>query len=158
MSNSTFDQILKLRHQRLSLREIGKRVGMSASAVRAQLLEHGVINVPADRYIDPARAQRYYGCTPEQIKTIQAGKKLSDNASPAYLYTMQRKRYQRSPGWNFTFTTWWKFWRDHWERRVPSRLVMLAIDATKPIGPGNVRIGDRSEVSRLGHRTRRKAN
>lgn len=158
MSPQILDQILELRRKRHSLREIGKRVGMSASAVRAHLIEHGVINVPADRYIDPARAQRFYGCTPEQIKAIQAGKKLSDNSSPAYLYTMQRKRYQRSPGWNFTFATWWEFWKYHWERRVPTRLVMLAIDATKPIGPDNVRIGNRSEVSRLGHRTRRKAN
>lgn len=148
------EQVLELRKQRLSLREIGKRVGMSSMTVRRLLNEHGITNHPANRYLSEERAKLIYGCSPEEVKAIQNGKKLSEKGAPALIFTLQKKKYKNSPGWTFTLPTWWALWKDHWARRSIDRLVFLPIDDTKPVGPGNARITNRSELSKLGHRSR----
>lgn len=153
------DKIIKLRKDGLPLRAIAAECDLSYSGTRKVLRRNGVSTAAkgaAHRYMDPDHAIRVYGCSPDEVRAIQAGKILSERGSPAYLYIGQRKRYRNTVGWDFTLATWWELWKPHWKKRISKRLVLLPIDETKAVGPGNAHITNRSELNKLMWKTRKK--
>ena len=161
----TLNRIIDLRtRHRLSLRQIGTRVGLSGEQVRKLLVREGVSMsrtrpqavVPKKRTpLDESVVRVVYGCSVEELAKIQQGLLLSDHTSPAFFYRTQRYRYLHGNGWAFTFLDWWQLWRTSWARRVPDRLVMIPMDRSQPVGPGNAEILTRSQVMKRFQRERR---
>lgn len=162
----TVRRIIDLRtRQHLSLRKIGALVGLSGERVRRVLAREGVLykrvsQPPKKRkkqtVLDEAVVLALYGCSIEELAQIQGERLLTDHSSPAFLYRMQRYRWLRSSGWDFTLPTWWNVWEPHWRRRHPDSLVMVPHDRARPIGPTNAEIRTRSEVMRRFHQARKR--
>jgi hypothetical protein len=141
--------------ERLSLRVIGERVGLSSERVRQLLKREGVVftwpvkpaNAPTRRGpLNPEAVRSMYGCSVKALEAIQGDRLLNDHFSPAFVYRTQRFRYARAKRWGFTFPQWWALWSPHWKQRLVENLVMVPVDKSKAIGPANVEITTRSEV------------
>jgi len=161
----TVRRIVDMRQrQRRSLREIAESVGLSKERVRRVLIERGVSTQPAPPenkrknrlQLTEEQLRQRYGCTSEELERIQGNRIMEDRASPVGLYRMQRNKFLRlKRGWEFTLPTWWALWEAHWPDRVRGRLVMVPLNATHPIGPGNAQIITRSEVMKKWHHRKR---
>lgn len=161
----TLQQIIDLRtRHRLSLRQIGSRVGLSGEQVRKLLVREGISMartppqavVPKKRNtLDESVVRAVYGCSVEDFAKIQHGQLLTDHTSPAFFYRTQRYRYLHGNGWAFTFPDWWQLWKASWSRRVTESLVMIPTDRSQPVGPGNAEILTRSQVMKRFQRERR---
>ena len=143
----TLQRIIDLRtRHRLSLRQIGTRVGLSGEQVRKLLAREGIELirksatpcVPKRRTtLDEAVVRSVYGCSLEELAEIQRDLLLTDHSAPAFFYRTQRYRYLHGNGWSFTLPDWWQLWGPNWTRRVVDRLVMVPVDRTLSVGPGN---------------------
>ena len=161
----TLQQIIDLRtRHRLSLRQIGSRVGLSGEQVRKLLVREGISMartppqavVPKKRNtLDESVVRAVYGCSVEDFAKIQHGQLLTDHTSPAFFYRTQRYRYLHGNGWAFTIPDWWQLWKTSWSRRVTESLVMIPTDRSQPVGPGNAEILTRSQVMKRFQRERR---
>lgn len=160
-------KIVDLRvEEKLPLRTIAKRFGLSHERVRQILTQEGVPtsrpNKPRPRrsgkakyHLDPKRTFQIYGCTSDEVRAIQNGLNLSEERSPARLYNLHRKRFQSHPGWDMTFPEWWELWRDHWKDRTTKDLVMVAINPDQPLTQQNAEIMTRSRRMELFWQQRR---
>ena len=140
---------------RLSFSEIGKIVGLTGERVRQLLGREGVtitrepkkphVSIKREgKKVDRIRA--IYGCSVAQFDAIQGDLSVSEPASPAFVYRMQRARHKREAGWRLSFPDWWMLWCHQWEKRLPQQLVMVPIDDELPVSMENVVIQTRSEV------------
>ena len=154
----TLQRIIDLRtRHRLSLRQIGTRVGLSGEQVRRLLIREEVPPCVTQRSItlDEAVVRAVYGCSVEELAEIQRDLMLTDHSTPAFFYRTQRYRYLHGNGWSFTLPDWWQLWGPKWTRRVVDRLVMVPVDRTLSVGPGNAEILTRSQVMKRYQRDRR---
>jgi hypothetical protein len=152
--------ILRLRLiERLSLRAIGLKVGLSGERVRKILLDHNVDashtakrvsrreakRDPKRRPLDAKQVQAIYGCDVDTLWSIQGHRPLSDSASPAHVYREQRKHYLRRDLWAFTFQDWWSLWQVRWPSRKAESLILVPKNPARKFGLGNAQILTRGE-------------
>lgn len=153
------ETLLRLRLvDRLSLRAIGQKMGLSHERIRVLLTEQGI---DLSRHANTQRPSQYqteryapkeqdvdaiYGCTVEELMKIQGGRSLSNPRSPAFVYRSQRHRWLKDAGWQFTLPDWWAFWGHKWASRRTQHLVMVPLDPARPLGLGNVEIITRGEL------------
>lgn len=157
------ENILRLRLiERLSLRAIGQRVGLSGERVRKILLAHNVDSGRTKkrgqvkdaerdatrRRLDEKSIRAIYGCDIPTLRSIQGRKALSDPSTPAHVYRSQRKHYQKKGKWAFTFPDWWSVWQVRWPSRKSDSLILVPKDPTRPMGLGNAEIITRAENMR----------
>lgn len=155
------ETILRLRLvDGLSLRAIGTTVGLSAERVRQILRQYNVgsgrkpgsgrprvnSHPNADnRKIDADVVLAVYGCSVDELRTIQDGVCLSEPGSPAYVYRSQRKHFAKSGLWDISLPQWWNLWKVRWPSRSRKRLTLVQRDLTKPLAMGNAEIITHSE-------------
>lgn len=162
-TKNRLDTIIDLRlNQKMSLRAIADRIGLTHERVRQILQAHGIKtsrSQPTGRRVrsgynlDPERVQHLYGCSLEELRAVQGRATLSDPHSPASMYRLHRKRHLREPGWELSFPQWWTLWGGRWSKR--ERWVLTPLHDDQPVSLSNVSLITRSELMRRYWKTKK---
>ena len=164
------ETLKKLRADGRSLREIAAQVGLSHEQVRQLLLQAGVKfdvtykgtlerlllrrqNKAKPRRFPDDHIRAIYGCTWEELTSIQGDKILTHREGKARTYLIHKYGVlEQGQKWKLTFPQWWKLWELEFATRRKKRLIMALIDPSQPAAVGNVEIITRSERMRRYHR------
>ncbi len=123
------------------LRKFGIAADEGGRSLRGRLNEEA--RKSAARENRDVRVLHFYGCTQEEALANNEGLKISDRDSLAMAYRSQRRNAEaRGVGWEFTFPSWVKAWKDSGKLDLRGRHADAYVMGRKgdegPYSPDNV--------------------